>query len=132
MVCTSCTCFTDVFALFLFRNISKVFCNLHSFKQICLVTPVVLFLLHVFLLQTLNCLVLLGTTHEEKKFFNHDGVYTTLTTTNVLLSSEALRNLREEEWLITTLYSHTLLLKNSNSFHSIPSLKVNNNSKQCS
>ena len=68
MVCTRCTCFTDVFALFLFRNISKVFCNLHSFKQICLATPVVLFLLHVFLLQTLNCLVLLGTTREEKIF----------------------------------------------------------------
>ena len=87
MVCTLCACFTDLFPLFLFRNISKVFCNLYSFKQICLATPVVLFSLHVFPLQTLNCLVLLGTTREEKKFFNYDGVYTTLAITNVLLSS---------------------------------------------
>ena len=91
IICTLCTCFTDIFALFLFRNISKVFCNLHSFKQICLVMPVVLFSLHMFLLQTLNCLVLLGTTCKEKNFFNYDGVCTTLTITNVLLLSYALR-----------------------------------------
>ena len=87
MVCTLCTCFTDVFALFLFCNISKVFCNLYSFKQICLASPVVLFSLPVFLLQTLNWLVLLRATCEEENFFNYDGVYITLTITNVLLSS---------------------------------------------
>ena len=87
MVCTLCTCSTDVFPLFLFHNISKVLCNLYSFKQICLAMPVVLFLLHMFLLQTLNCLVLLATTREESFFFNNDGVYTTLTIRNVLLSS---------------------------------------------
>ena len=41
-----------------------------------------------------------------------------------------LENLPEEEWLITTLYSHIFFLKNSNSFRSISSLKVNKNSKQ--
>ena len=88
MVCTLCTCFTEVFALFLFCNISKIFCNLYSFKQICLVMPVVLFSLHMFFLQTLNCLVLLRTTHEEKKnFFNYNGVYTTLAIANALLLS---------------------------------------------
>ena len=87
MVCTLCTCSTDVFPLFLLCNISKVFCNLYSFKQICLAMPVILFLLHMFLLPTLNCLVLLGTTREENFFFNYDGVYTTLTIRNVLLSS---------------------------------------------
>ena len=74
IVCTLFTCFTGGFALFLFSNISKVFCKLYSFRQICLAMPVVLFLLHEVLLQTLNCLVLLGTT-QEKKIFNYNGVY---------------------------------------------------------
>ena len=85
MVCTLCTCFTGGFALFLFSNISKVFCKLYSFKQICLAMPVVLILLHKVLLQTLNWLVLLGTT--QKIFFNYNGVYFTLTITNILLLS---------------------------------------------
>ena len=91
IVCTLCTYSTDVFALFSFHNISKVFWNLYSFKQICLTMPVILFSLKVFLLQTLNCLVLLGTTCEKNFFFNYDRVYTTLKITNVLLSSCALR-----------------------------------------